>query len=581
MRSLSALTIAALLSAAMVAALGNPPPAHATPGATRPAPGDALLWSVAFTDPMHLSSLADSLDIWDVDHAAGSAKVMLSRSQAIDLSEQGEKLSLTERRPQGALVGSAAEHDEVGRIPGFTCYRTVDRIGSDMHALAAAHPNLAAWRDIGDSWDKIHPAEPEGHDIHALVITNRESKAHKSKLMVVAALHARELVTAEIAARFGEYLVARYGADPDVTWLLDYNEIHIVPVANPDGRRFAEQLFYWRKNTNSSDGCPLHSPGSYGYGVDLNRNFGLRWNACTSDGCSSDDPCSPTYRGSGPASEPETRFLRDYGSRLFPDQRPSSIESSAPITATGILLSLHSYGELVMFPWGWTDAPTPNDSGLRATGARLAEPLGYRSCQIGEAGCLYQVDGGLEDWAYGSLGIRVYRQSSGTEFFQSCTYFEERILHPALDSLTLAAKYSRMPYALSVAPQVNRVDLSQSLIAQGAPLTLTVSLDSWITQTDTAAGFQYVLDSPSWVARADEVVQVLSADLAGQHQDPIKYTVDTSSWALGRRLLFVEGISDNGSAGTPVAMYVDVVSPHISFLPVVTERRPWRPGAAP
>ena len=81
----------------------------------------------------------------------------------------------------------------------------------------------------------------------------------------MAAIHARELTTAEVATRFAEQLVQRYGVDPDVTWLLDYNEVHILAQSNPDGRKMAEadagnpnianENAYWRKNVNNTL-CP-------------------------------------------------------------------------------------------------------------------------------------------------------------------------------------------------------------------------------------------------------------------------------------------------------------------------------------
>jgi hypothetical protein len=35
--------------------------------------------------------------------------------------------------------------------------------------------------------------------------------------------------------------------DPNITWLLDHHEIHLLLHANPDGRKQAESGKYWRK----------------------------------------------------------------------------------------------------------------------------------------------------------------------------------------------------------------------------------------------------------------------------------------------------------------------------------------------
>ena len=124
-----------------------------------------------------------------------------------------------------------------------------------MQTLALNHPNLATWIDIGDSWDKLTAGGPAGYDIYALDLTNKITPGPKSTFFLMAEIHAREYVTAETAARFAEYLVSNYGIDPDITWLLDYYHVYIVPMTNPDGRKLAESGDWWRKNTDSDDGC--------------------------------------------------------------------------------------------------------------------------------------------------------------------------------------------------------------------------------------------------------------------------------------------------------------------------------------
>ena len=87
------------------------------------------------------------------------------------------------------------------------------------------------------------------------MLTNQKRPGRKPRLFLAAATHARELATAELATRFAEYLVATYNVDPDVTWLLDYNESHVVAQANPDGRKQAEAGLAWRKSTDNLHGC--------------------------------------------------------------------------------------------------------------------------------------------------------------------------------------------------------------------------------------------------------------------------------------------------------------------------------------
>ena len=123
----------------------------------------------------------------------------------------------------------------------------------------------------------------------------------------------REYTTAELATRFAEYLVENYDRDPEITWLLDYYEVHITPHANPDGRKIAETGIYWRKNTDNDDGCLL----SEWWGTDLNRNSSFKWGFPGSSSYS----CDETFRGPASVSEPETQAIQIYASSIFPDQR--------------------------------------------------------------------------------------------------------------------------------------------------------------------------------------------------------------------------------------------------------------------
>ncbi|MGI8574097.1 MAG: M14 family zinc carboxypeptidase, partial [Egibacteraceae bacterium] len=125
--------------------------------------------------------------------------------------------------------------------------------------------------------------------------------------------------------------------------LLATTELWFVPVANPDGYdyTFTEGNRLWRKNLrdNDDDGEITGLDG-----VDLNRNFPYRW-GWDNEG-SSPEPSSQVYRGTGPASEPETqamdRLLRRVGFEF--------------------VVNNHSAAELLLYGVSWQVAtPTPDD----------------------------------------------------------------------------------------------------------------------------------------------------------------------------------------------------------------------------
>jgi hypothetical protein len=267
----------------------------------------------------------------------------------VEIDEEAT-LALAEPRPIGPQIG----YGGYPTIPGFACYRTVEGTFMTAEDLVAAYPTLSAWVDAGDSWEMETAGGAAGFDMMVLVLTNQAIPGPKPALFVTSSIHAREYAPAELMTRFAESLLTDYGSDPDATWILDHHEIHLMLHANPDGRKWAETGMLWRKNTDN-DYCTNSSLR----GADLNRNFSFQWGCC---GGSSANQCSEVYRGSAAASEPETQAVQEYLRDLFPDQRGPGLNDPAPADATGVYLDIHSYGDLVLWPWGFTFTQAPNGS---------------------------------------------------------------------------------------------------------------------------------------------------------------------------------------------------------------------------
>ena len=458
-------------------------------------------------------------------------------------------------------------------IPGFTSYRTVEKTFEDLSELAEDNPELASWIDIGDSYDKITPGGSEGYDIYAIELTNKNSGIEdKPTLYVEGSLHPREYVTSEIVTRFAEELVAGYGEDADTTWLLDYFNIAIVPVVNPDGRKFAEQGYLWRKNTNPNP-PPGEEPASFpNYGVDLNRNFDFKWGEIPDD--LSDDPESETYRGLSAFSEPETQAVRDYVTSLFPDQRDSGDLARAADDTTGIFLDVHSFGNLILYPWSWTDLPAPNNKGLETLGRKFGFFTGVdgEAYDVNRIGNLLPSDGLSNDWAYGELGIASYIFELGTDFFEESEYFEETIVPEIMPAFMYAAKAAYRPYQQPFGPETIEVDTDLTQVVAGTEVVLNATADD--TRYDDGdtdspesedepvqdiAQAVYSIDNPSWIE--DTEFYSLEA-LDGELDSPVEeFTtiIDTSDLAPGRHTVFVESQDADGNFGVPTAVFIDVV----------------------
>jgi carboxypeptidase T len=110
---------------------------------------------------------------------------------------------------------------------------------------------------------------------------------------------------------------------------------------------------------------------------------------------------------------------------------------------------MHSYSQLVLWSWGFTYDPPPNNTALVTLGRKFAYFNGYEPDQ---AVGLYPTDGTTDDFAYGELGLAAYTFELGTTFFQDCSTFENQILPDNLEALVYAAKTARAPYMLPAGP---------------------------------------------------------------------------------------------------------------------------------
>ncbi|MDC0710357.1 M14 family metallopeptidase [Stigmatella sp. ncwal1] len=514
-----------------------------------------LVAKVSFSSREDLNQLAEKLDLTAaVDNVNHTVEALLSPGEFDALVASGRTVVVLEEQTR---IMNAPREDEMGRlgISGYACYRTVNETYAAMARLETTYPNLAEWKDIGDTWDKVTAGGNPGDDLRVLILTNKSLPGPKPRFFLMGGIHAREYATAELATRFAEQLVTRYGTEAEATWLLDHHELHVVVQANPDGRRVAETGSSKRKNTNTSQG----SCSTTTYGVDLNRNSSFDWGGAGA----STSACNETYRGRAAVSEPETLALENYIRSIFPDQRGPGATDAAPADATGLLLSLHSYGGYVLYPWGATTTSPPNATQLRTLGRKFNYFNGYQACQV--ASCLYAATGSTDAFSYGELGVASYTFEMGNAFFESCTSFENTIFPKNLQALYYAFKAARRPYQVASGPDATTLTLSASTVSQGTNVTLSARADDtrYGTNGGTEAsqailGARYTLDAPSWVAGTPTYAMNPVDGLFNSTAESVQATVFTSGLAPGRHTLFVEARDSQGNWGVPSAIFLNV-----------------------
>ncbi|MFX1252943.1 MAG: M14 family zinc carboxypeptidase [Promethearchaeota archaeon] len=267
-------------------------------------------------------------------------------------------------------------------------YHTYDEVIAEIDQIMANYPTITHKEVIGQS--------VEGRDLVVLKISdNPEVDEEEPEVFYMAQLHAREAISAEVALGLIKKLVEGYGTDSEVTEIVDTRELWILPVANPDGSMYvANTDGSWRKNRRDN--------GDGTYGVDLNRNWGYKWGQELG---SSGDTDSEIYRGSSPFSEPETQAIRDF---ILDRDFVASI-------------SYHSYGDLILYPWGYTNSPSSEKGLFNQIAIQQAGRQLYESYVVQQSAELYPASGESEDWLYGELGIlaftyEIYKGGSGDTF---------------------------------------------------------------------------------------------------------------------------------------------------------------------
>ncbi len=281
--------------------------------------------------------------------------------------------------------------------PADSAYHDYAEMVAELEQAALDHPAIFSLFSMGLSY--------QGRTVWAGKISdNVGADEDEPEVLFTHHQHAREHLTVEMALYTLKMLTDEYGTDPQITSLVDGREVWIVFDMNPDGGEYdiaTGSYVSWRKNRQPN-------AGTSAIGTDLNRNWDYRWGCC---GGSSGTPSSETYRGAAAFSAPETAVVRD-----FVDSRV--VGGTQQITAH---LDVHTYGELVMWPYGYTftDVPadmTQDDHDVFVTiGQAMAASNGYTPQQGSD---LYITDGGIKDYLYGahrifSLSFEMYPVTSG------------------------------------------------------------------------------------------------------------------------------------------------------------------------
>ncbi|MGD1218127.1 M14 family zinc carboxypeptidase [Streptomyces krungchingensis] len=401
--------------------------------------------------PLLLAAGQDGHELGDQTWKNGktTVEVYATDQQAGKLEQQGVELT------EHTLSAKAEDRVEDAAQGVFRPYSGKGNLQEEIVRTAQENPGLTKVVSIGKTI--------KGQDILALKLTKgakKTSDGAKPSVLYMSNQHAREWITPEMTRRLMHYYLDNYKTDKRVKKIVDSTELWFVLSANPDGYDYtfqSEDTRQWRKNLRDVNGDGVISTGD---GVDLNRNFAYKWGY--DDEGSSPNPTSETYRGTSPASEPETKAVDAFEKRIG--------------FTYGI--NYHSAAELLLYGVGWQVAtPTPDDvlyKSLAGTPENSAIP-GYHPQVSSE---LYTTNGEADGHAGNVNGIAMFTPEMST-----CQTVSNLDPNDAWNAADCASVFTfpddekliqqefqkNVPFALSVAETASHPDQPSSSVGIAAP----------------------------------------------------------------------------------------------------------------
>nr|XP_020668346.1 carboxypeptidase A1-like [Pogona vitticeps] len=300
-------------------------------------------------------------------HSLQAVKVFLE-SKRIPYTVMIEDLqALLDQERETMLLARKSERS-IGEF-SFSSYHTIEEIYSWMDDFVAENPDLVSKIEIGQSY--------EGRPIYVLRFSTGGDK--RPAIWIDTGIHSREWITQATGLWTANKINNEYGKDALLTSILDSMDIFLEIVTNPDGFAYTHSTNrMWRKTRSIN-------AGSSCIGVDPNRN----WDVGFGGPGASSNPCDETYHGAFPHSESEVKSIVDF---ILAHGNVKSV------------LSIHSYSQMLMFPYGYTQQPAADheelDNLAREAVAALKEVYGTEYTFGSLIDTIYQADGTTIDWSY-------------------------------------------------------------------------------------------------------------------------------------------------------------------------------------
>ena len=201
-------------------------------------------------------------------------------------------------------------------------YHSSQELIDDLDKLCSQYPKLIRKYKLGQS--------TEEKDIWGYIISSGQDELEdKPACLIIGCHHGRECITSEAVYYGMNYLLANFSTNVQIRELIEKGLVIFIPMLNPDGHDIII-----RRNGNR---------------VDLNRNYTFNWGV--QPGCSH-DPESEIFCGPTQLSEIESQLINTM--KIVDDLflKYKNIKCA---------IDLHSGAEVILYPWGCTWDPSPDD----------------------------------------------------------------------------------------------------------------------------------------------------------------------------------------------------------------------------
>jgi carboxypeptidase T len=213
-------------------------------------------------------------------------------------------------------------------------------------------------------------------------------------------------------------------------------------------------------------------------------------------------------------------------------------------------------------PYGYADTISPNDEGLRSMATKLASFGGYGLWGPGQPDFLYPVSGDSTDFMYGHHCVGSFGFEIGTDFYETCTSFQNVVVPENVQALLLAAKVASAPFMITKGPDVMDMTATRKAVLRRVTVTATVSDSARATAYDAVGshGLQNIasvcvyMDVHPYDATGPCIAMSPVDGRFDSTTETVTATIDNV--APGRHTVYIEAKDALGNKGPVSAVFV-------------------------